>query len=454
MCRPSTHNRYKRGTVQEEKSIVEVAQMNLYNFSDAVKHRQSSLTEQTPDDENETNIRPAEDTADSTNERNNRPAEDAAADAKDSGEKQQGSTHGSETASRKNIAESQTLETSKKMPDTERNVASRLGTKTQEGDDGTDKEKDSPAASSDGMKQSHVARLLSGHGFSLHKKDDKVDLTTPAEAIEVPLGPADKAAWCDEGDAVRVGAFRQGHGSNVYDEEECTLGGNASHTQDVAHTQGEENLIHKAELVDKEKETREIIEGARLVFHDEILRNAPVAEAVVDNHRGFWSKRSILCITMLVALVIAGSVGIALGVKRSREASTLIPGNYCGYTWTNATNCEYGACPSGLDAECPGNTTCFADIQCFKAGHAEMGSNYCGFNIDDATSCKAGPCPGGQDSECPNGTSCFSAIVCPSGNFCGVNWTDATSCDFGTCPNGVDSECPDGMSCFAEIACS
>ena len=135
-------------------------------------------------------------------------------------------------------------------------------------------------------------------------------------------------------------------------------------TQDVAHTHFEENLVQEAELVDRERETRDIVEGARWAFQDELLRNAPVAEAIEDDHKGFWSKRSILCITMLVILVAAGLVGIAIGVTRSREAATPIPANYCGDEWINATSCNFGTCPTGKDFECPDGMTCYADIEC------------------------------------------------------------------------------------------
>ena len=136
------------------------------------------------------------------------------------------------------------------------------------------------------------------------------------------LGP-ETDARSGQGDIARVGAFREGYGSD--DEEEGTIGGNTAYTLDGAHTQADEKTVHEAELVDKEREARDIIEGARLAFQDEILRNAPVAEAVVDDHKGFWSKRSILCVTVLVALVVAGSVGIVLGVTRSQQAATPVP---------------------------------------------------------------------------------------------------------------------------------
>ena len=120
--------------------------MNLYNYSDAVKHHQSTLAELTPNE----------------NERNKHAAEDTV-DAKDSGDKQYGSTHCSKTASR-NAAESQTFDT--KMPATKRNVASSPDKLTR-GDDSSIAKNEWSAASSDGLKWNHVACLPSGHDLSL-----------------------------------------------------------------------------------------------------------------------------------------------------------------------------------------------------------------------------------------------------------------------------------------------
>ena len=88
--------------------------------------------------------------------------------------------------------------------------------------------------------------------------------------------------------------------------------------------------------------------------------------------------------------------------------------NYCGSTWLDATSCEYGACPNGLDSECSDGTVCFAGIACSDYQYSERASNVCGVTWNDATSCESGPCPSGLDSDCPDGTFCFAGVQCPA----------------------------------------
>jgi hypothetical protein len=95
-----------------------------------------------------------------------------------------------------------------------------------------------------------------------------------------------------------------------------------------------------------------------------------------------------------------------------------------------------------------------------QAPGTTLGTNYCGSTWFDATSCEFGTCPNGLDSDCSDGAFCFAGVECSSvdysegtSNYCGPTWSEATSCDYSTCPNGVDSDCPDGTFCFAGVQC-
>ena len=88
--------------------------------------------------------------------------------------------------------------------------------------------------------------------------------------------------------------------------------------------------------------------------------------------------------------------------------------NYCGVTWINATSCNYGTCPNGLDSECPDGMKCFADVECSNVEPREDTSNFCGFTWTNATRCESGSCPSGLDFECSDGIFCFADIECPT----------------------------------------
>ncbi len=109
------------------------------------------------------------------------------------------------------------------------------------------------------------------------------------------------------------------------DEDEGTISGNTTYSQNEARVPHHNNAIHVAELVDQERERRAIVEGAKEEIQNEILLNAPLAEAVPDNLKGFWTRRSILCFVFLAVAVIVASVGAAVGVSRSKQSATSSP---------------------------------------------------------------------------------------------------------------------------------
>ena len=74
--------------------------------------------------------------------------------------------------------------------------------------------------------------------------------------------------------------------------------------------------------------------------------------------------------------------------------------NYCGASWTSAaTDCTL-PCPSGMDAECPPNMFCFAEISCSYTS-VTTNTNWCGRDWNDASVQCSQACPAGLDSgEC------------------------------------------------------
>ncbi len=92
-------------------------------------------------------------------------------------------------------------------------------------------------------------------------------------------------------------------------------------------------------------------------------------------------------------------------------------------------------------------------------------NNYCGTSWTDASNncLTAVKCPSGTDSECPTNQHCYAGINCSnqpnpnpkSFNACGISWADASKNCLTTvrCPSGVDSECPANQHCYAGISC-
>ena len=58
-----------------------------------------------------------------------------------------------------------------------------------------------------------------------------------------------------------------------------------------------------------------------------------------------------------------------VGERNDNDSHRLLQssGNYCGSTWTAATQCSK-ACPGGVDSECPDGEMCFAAVTCSTTG--------------------------------------------------------------------------------------
>ncbi len=83
--------------------------------------------------------------------------------------------------------------------------------------------------------------------------------------------------------------------------------------------------------------------------------------------------------------------------------------NWCGTSWTDASKCRT-SCPRGMNDECPGNESCFADVSCTSTNPQQL---WCGSSFADARKCRKS-CPNAVDSDCPTGESCFADVTCSS----------------------------------------
>jgi len=139
-----------------------------------------------------------------------------------------------------------------------------------------------------------------------------------------------------------------------------------------------------------------------------------------------------------------------------------------------------GKCPGGTDAECPTGETCVqqdddgsyndcincADFasECTFWGPSFLSAALAACNVE---SC-AGACPNGLDSECPTGEVCVqqdddgaysNCIDCADFATDCDGWTTSflrsaeAKCEMqcpGKCPNGLDSECPSDEVCVVQ----
>ncbi len=146
------------------------------------------------------------------------------------------------------------------------------------------------------------------------------------------------------------------------------------------------------------------------------------------------------------------------------------PQLWCGGSFADATKCAT-SCPGGVDAECPGNERCFADVPCTPTNTSPpsppTGNTpqlWCGASFADAAKCSQ-QCPNGVDADCPGNERCFADVTCSTANtpppgppdtrrfWCGTSFADAGKCGK-SCPNGVDADCPGQERCFADVACT
>lgn len=143
---------------------------------------------------------------------------------------------------------------------------------------------------------------------------------------------------------------------------------------------------------------------------------------------------------------------------------------YCGNAYADAAKCS-SPCPGGQPTECPGDQSCFADVECKSAvsessNPFEKTTKFCGYSMTNAKSECWQPCPKG-DADCCLGLKCFdtstdtgSGGTCTDSDYrgsehkyCGTSWCDAAYACRAACPGGTDQECPGSQLCFSDVPC-
>ena len=155
--------------------------------------------------------------------------------------------------------------------------------------------------------------------------------------------------------------------------------------------------------------------------------------------------------------------------------------HYCGVDRNDASSNCGTMCINGTDAECPGMTLCFMDLEacagCAAAGSCGGGAGGSGGINNSTTSGNintdvliSNSTLGNTDStedttadDTPMAMSVASSGVggvpisstIDTTNYCGASWGEASAACAISCAGGTDRECPPGQTCFGDIeSCS
>jgi len=165
-------------------------------------------------------------------------------------------------------------------------------------------------------------------------------------------------------------------------------------------------------------------------------------------HKMLRMKHSIIFF-LLSNFVAVSAQGWRCGSGFSDQ--TCADGGYAGYCCSSSGYC--------------GTTEAYCGVGCQNGpcGATSPNHNYCGTSWTAATQCGRS-CYGGTDGECPAGQACYANVdTCPevsspqpeNRNYCGNSWGDANAQCNQSCYGGTDAECPSDQKCWADAtSCS